>query len=121
MKRDRRGGFFCQTRRHLWIRQSSRPGQAMDHALGQWDLLGRYLHDGRLEIDNNQVEPERSGHSLPTAARRVSAARQNAIRPTALGKKNWSSSATPNAANVAPSSSPSFEPAATGASIPSTT
>ena len=44
-------------------------GQAIDYALGQWDLLGRYLHDGRLEIDNNQVE--------------------NAIRPTAVGKKNW--------------------------------
>jgi transposase len=48
---------------------ASSMGQAIDYALGQWDLLGRYLHDGRLEIDNNQVE--------------------NAIRPTAVGKKNW--------------------------------
>ena len=46
---------------------ASSMGQAIDYALGQWDLLGRYLHDGRLEIDNNQVE--------------------NAIRPTAVGKK----------------------------------
>lgn len=44
---------------------ASSMGQAIDYALGQWDLLGGYLHDGRLEIDNNQVE--------------------NAIRPTAVG------------------------------------
>jgi hypothetical protein len=44
-------------------------GQAIDYALGQWDSLLLYLRDGRLEIDNNLVE--------------------NAIRPTALGKKNW--------------------------------
>jgi transposase len=44
-------------------------GQALDYALSQWSLLGVYLHDGRLELDNNLVE--------------------NAIRPTALGKKNW--------------------------------
>jgi hypothetical protein len=87
-------------------------GQAIDYALGQWDLLGRYLHDGRLEIDNNQVEPERSGDSLPKAARRASAARQNAIRPTAVGKKNWLFIATPNAASAVPCSSPSSKPAA---------
>ena len=44
-------------------------GQAIDYALGQWSSLQLYLADGRLEIDNNLVE--------------------NAIRPTALGKKNW--------------------------------
>jgi len=37
--------------------------------LNNWALLGVYLDDGRIEIDNNLVE--------------------NAIRPTALGKKNW--------------------------------
>jgi transposase len=37
--------------------------------LGQWRTLDVYLDDGRVEIDNNLVE--------------------NAIRPTALGKKNW--------------------------------
>ena len=42
-----------------------------------------------MEIDNNQVEPERSGDRPPTAARRASKASQNAIRPTAIGKKNW--------------------------------
>ena len=44
-------------------------GIAMDYALGQWQTLDVYLGDGRVEIDNNLVE--------------------NAIRPTALGKKNW--------------------------------
>ena len=44
-------------------------GQAIDYALGQWSTLEIYLEDGRVEIDNNLVE--------------------NAIRPTALGKKNW--------------------------------
>lgn len=44
-------------------------GQAIDYALGQWTALEVYLNDGRVEIDNNLVE--------------------NAIRPTAVGKKNW--------------------------------
>jgi transposase len=44
-------------------------GSAIDYALGQWRTLDVYLDDGRVEIDNNLVE--------------------NAIRPTALGKKNW--------------------------------
>jgi hypothetical protein len=44
-------------------------GQATDYALSQWSTLEVYLDDGRVEIDNNLVE--------------------NAIRPTALGKKNW--------------------------------
>ena len=44
-------------------------GKAVDYALGQWPTLELWLADGRLEIDNNLVE--------------------NAIRPTAVGKKNW--------------------------------
>jgi transposase len=44
-------------------------GKAIDYTLGSRQMLSVYLEDGRLEIDNNQVE--------------------NAIRPTALGKKNW--------------------------------
>jgi transposase len=44
-------------------------GGAIDYALGQWRTLEVYLEDGRVEIDNNLVE--------------------NAIRPTAIGKKNW--------------------------------
>lgn len=44
-------------------------GKAISYALGQWDGLKVYLQDGRVEIDSNTVE--------------------NAIRPTAIGKKNW--------------------------------
>ena len=38
-----------------------------------------------MEIDNILVEPERSGERLDNFA----PPRQNAIRPTANGKKNW--------------------------------
>jgi transposase len=44
-------------------------GKATRYALNQWESLGVYLEDGRVEIDSNGVE--------------------NAIRPSALGKKNW--------------------------------
>ena len=44
-------------------------GRAINYALGQWRTLRVYLGDRRVEIDHNLVE--------------------NAIRPTALGKKNW--------------------------------
>jgi hypothetical protein len=44
-------------------------GQAIRYALNQWPLLVRFLDHGEVEIDNNLVE--------------------NAIRPTAVGKKNW--------------------------------
>ena len=47
----------------------SRMGEAIAYALGQWSRLLKYRDDGRIEIDNNLVE--------------------NAIRPTAIGKKNW--------------------------------
>jgi len=52
--------------RHL---PQSSLGSAMDYALNQWPTLEVFLNDGRVEIDNNLVE--------------------NAIRPTAIGKKNW--------------------------------
>ena len=58
--------LFKTSRRHL---PQSLLGQAIDYALGQWTALEVYLEEGRVEIDNNLVE--------------------NAIRPTALGKKNW--------------------------------
>ena len=47
----------------------SNMGKAIDYAFGQWSSLLLYLDEGCLEIDNNLVE--------------------NAIRPTAIGKKNW--------------------------------
>jgi len=55
------------------IRQQIPPGgklaQACDYALGQWSRLEEYLKDGLLEIDNNWCE--------------------GAMRPLALGRKNW--------------------------------
>ncbi len=50
-------------------RPKSPVGKACLYALGQWDALLVYLDHGFVEIDNNSVE--------------------NAIRPCALGKKNW--------------------------------
>lgn len=44
-------------------------GKAIGYMLNQWSKLENYLLDGRLEIDNNLVE--------------------NAIRPVALGRKNY--------------------------------
>lgn len=44
-------------------------GKAIRYAMRLWDDLMAYLHDGHLEIDNNLME--------------------NAIRPVALGRKNW--------------------------------
>jgi len=44
-------------------------GKAMNYFLNQWELLERCLLNGDVEVDNNLVE--------------------NAIRPTAIGKKNW--------------------------------
>ena len=44
-------------------------GKAMRYSQDRWDALSAYLYDGVLEIDNNLVE--------------------NAIRPVALGRKNY--------------------------------
>jgi transposase len=59
-ERLQRGG------RHL---PQSPLGKALSYTLKQWAGLQVFLTDGRVEIDNNGVE--------------------NAIRPTAVGKKNW--------------------------------
>ena len=47
----------------------SQIGKAMSYTYARWDALSAYLYDGNLQIDNNLVE--------------------NAIRPVALGRKNW--------------------------------
>ena len=47
----------------------SQIGKAMGYAYARWDALSAYLYDGNLLIDNNLVE--------------------NAIRPVALGRKNY--------------------------------
>jgi transposase len=44
-------------------------GKAISYSQNLWPHLQTYVEDGRAEIDNNWVE--------------------NAIRPTAVGKKNW--------------------------------
>jgi len=44
-------------------------GKALNYFLREYDALTGYLRDGRFEIDNNLVE--------------------NAIRPTAVGRKRW--------------------------------
>ena len=44
-------------------------GQAIDYSLKRWEALTRFIDDGVLEIDNNLIE--------------------NAIRPSAIGKKNF--------------------------------
>jgi len=49
-------------------------GKALSYATHQWPFWKNYLQDGRIEIDNNGIE--------------------NAIRPFALGRKNWLFSAT---------------------------
>jgi len=44
-------------------------GEAISYTLSLWPQLLRFRDHGLLEIDNNLIE--------------------NAVRPTALGKKNW--------------------------------
>jgi hypothetical protein len=43
--------------------------QALRYSLSRWDALTRYTTDGRLDISNNAAE--------------------RAIRPLAIGRKNW--------------------------------
>lgn len=58
--------------------------KAIDYSLGRWAALTRYLDDGEVPIDQNAVE--------------------NAIRPLAVGRKNWlfvgSQAAGERAANI---------------------
>lgn len=53
----------------LLPKSKGRLGKAIKYMLDRWQELNNYLKDGRLEIDNNLIE--------------------NAIRPFAIGKKNW--------------------------------
>ncbi len=55
-------------------------GKAIRYCLSNWIELTNYLKDGRIEIDNNLVE--------------------NAIRPFALGRKNWLFSGSPAGAKA---------------------
>ena len=42
---------------------------ALDYSLYRWEALGRFLHDGKVSIDNNHVE--------------------RLMRPWAMGRKAW--------------------------------
>jgi hypothetical protein len=53
----------------LQVLPKSAMGKAIGYMLGRWKYLKRYVDDGRFEIDNNLIE--------------------NAIRPVALGRKNY--------------------------------
>jgi len=55
-------------------------GKAVSYALGQWSRIEVYLEDGRLSPDNNATE--------------------NAIRPFAVGRKNWLFSGSPRGAQA---------------------
>jgi transposase len=65
----------------LVLRSKHRPksglGQAAGYLLGQWPALERHVGHGQTRLDNNLVE--------------------NAVRPTAVGKKNWLFVGHPNA------------------------
>ena len=59
--------WLLQTR--VSVANGGGTAKAIDFSLKRWVALSRYADDGRLPIDNNPVE--------------------NAIRPIAVGKKNW--------------------------------
>jgi len=61
---------------HAWLQQTRRTvadgsgtAKAIDYSLKRWTAFIRYIDHGNLPIDNNPIE--------------------NAIRPIAIGKKNW--------------------------------
>lgn len=61
---------------HTWLLElrptvldGSGTAKAIDYCLKRWKALAAYVDDGRYPIDNNPIE--------------------NAIRPIALGRKNW--------------------------------
>lgn len=63
------GKWMFQQMRNHQILPKSPIGKAFCYSMERWDQLNAYLKDGVLEIDNNLVE--------------------NAIRPLALGRKNY--------------------------------
>jgi transposase len=58
----------------------SKLGTAINYTLNQWERMICYVQDGRLRPDNNLVE--------------------NAIRPFAVGRKNWLFHGSPNGAEA---------------------
>jgi len=64
---DELHAWLCATRRTA--AEGSGMAKAIDYSLKRWPALARYATSGILPIDNNPIE--------------------NAIRPIAIGKKNW--------------------------------
>lgn len=60
--------------------EQAKIGNAIRYSLSNWNALNNYLKDGRIEIDNNLAE--------------------NAIRPFALGRKNWLFQGSPKGAKA---------------------
>jgi transposase len=60
---------IVRVRQSPQVLPASQLGKACDYALGEWSKLEVYASDGDIEIDNNWCE--------------------NAMRPIALGRKNW--------------------------------
>jgi transposase len=56
-------------KQHIEVSTKSKFGEAVTYTLNQWDALLEYVNHGMLEISNNSAE--------------------NAIRPVAVGRKNW--------------------------------
>lgn len=63
------GKWLFQQMKQQLVLPKSPIGKAFLYTMNRWDQLSTYLYDGILEIDNNLVE--------------------NAIRPLALGRKNY--------------------------------
>jgi transposase len=59
---------WLATQRQLLVKADA-TAKAIDYALSNWPALTRFLDDGAVPIDNNAAE--------------------NAIRPLAVGRKNW--------------------------------
>ena len=73
---------------HAWLRdqrqflaRADATARAIDYTLGRWRALCVFASDGRVPIDHNAVE--------------------NAIRPLALGRKNWLFVGSPQAGSRA--------------------
>lgn len=67
-------------KQQLRVLPQSLTGKAVTYCLNQWEKLGGYLLDGRLEIDNNRSE--------------------RSIKPFVIGRKNWMFANTPHGARA---------------------
>ena len=85
MRQEQIRPILDQIKQLLQLRKESTPpksllGIAIRYALGQWSRIEAYIEDGRLRPDNNLAE--------------------NAIRPFAVGRKNWLFSGSPKGAKA---------------------